>query len=107
MILISRTYETWTPDDIEAGETNNQGFEFTDEPVTFRELVDMIGREGFFYPSCSHATGSTFEWLNTEPDIDYRTGEQTSFALHYSDKNKPAAAKYWRAAFQAHNLKKD
>jgi hypothetical protein len=35
MILISRTYETWTPDDIEAGETNNQGFEFTDEPVTF------------------------------------------------------------------------
>jgi hypothetical protein len=53
MILISRTYETWTPDDIEAGETNNQGFEFTDEPVTFRELVDMIGREGFFHPSCS------------------------------------------------------
>jgi hypothetical protein len=104
MILISRTYETWTPDDIEAGDTDSRGFEFTDEPVTFRELVDMIGREGFFRPSCSPATGSTFEWLETEPDIDYRTGEQTTFSLHFSRNNKPAAAKYWRAAFQAHNL---
>jgi hypothetical protein len=104
MILISRTYETWTPEDIEAGDTDSRGFEFTDEPVTFRELVDMIGREGFFRPSCSPATGSAFEWLETEPDIDYRTGEQTIFALHFSGKNKPAAAKYWRAAFQTHNL---
>ena len=104
MILISRTYETWTPDDIEAGDTDSRGFEFTDEPVTFRELVDMIGREGFFRPSCSPATGSTFEWLETEPETDYRTGEQTTFALHFSHNNKPAAAKYWRAAFNAHNL---
>ena len=104
MILISRTYETWTPEDIEAGDTDARGFEFIDEPVTFRELVDMIGREGFFYPSCSPATGSTFEWLETEPETDFKTGEQTSFALHYSSKNKPAAAKYWRAAFQAHHL---
>ena len=104
MILISRTYETWTDDDIEAGDTDSRGFEFTDEPVTFRELVDMIGREGFFYPSCSPTTGSTFEWLETEPETDYRTGEQTTFALHFSNKNKPAAAKYWRAAFNAHNL---
>jgi hypothetical protein len=104
MILISRTFETWTADDIDAGDTDNRGFEFINEPVGFRELVDMIGREGFFSPSCSPATGSTFEWLETEPDIDYRTGEQTTFALHFSDKNKPAAAKYWRAAFNAHNL---
>ena len=104
MILISRTYETWTPEDMEAGDTDARGFEFIDEPVTFRELVDMIGREGFFYPSCRPATGSTFEWLETEPETDYRTGEQSIFALHYSDKNKPAAAKYWRAAFNAHHL---
>ena len=104
MILISRTFETWTADDIEAGDTDSRGFEFINEPVGFRELVDMIGREGFFHPSCSPATGSTFEWLETEPETDYRTGEQTSFALHYSDKNKPAAAKYWRAAFNAHKL---
>jgi hypothetical protein len=104
MILISRTYETWTDADLEAGDTDSRGFEFTDEPVTFRELVDMIGREGFFRPSCSPATGSTFEWLETEPETDYRTGEQTTFALHFSHNNKPAAAKYWRAAFNAHNL---
>jgi hypothetical protein len=104
MILISRTYETWTDDDLEAGDTDNRGFEFTDEPVTFRELVDMIGREGFFRPSCRPATGSTFEWLETEPETDYRTGEQTTFALHFSNNNKPAAAKYWRATFNAHNL---
>jgi hypothetical protein len=104
MILISRTYETWTPDDIEAGETNNQGFEFTDEPVTFRELVDMIGREGFFHPSCSHATGSTFEWLNTEPDIDYRTGEQTSFALHYSRQKQAGSRQVLARRLQAHHL---
>jgi len=107
MILISRTYETWTPDDMEAGDTDSRGFEFTDEPVTFRELVDMIGREGFFYPSCSPATGSTFEWLETEPDRDAFTGDETRYALHFSSLNNPRAAKYWRAAFQAHNLKKD
>ena len=107
MILISRTYETWTADDIEAGDTDSRGFEFINEPVGFRELVDMIGREGFFYPSCSPATGSPYEWLETEPDTDYRTGEQTHYALHFSSLNNPRAAKYWKRAMQAHNLIKD
>ena len=107
MILISRTFETWTADDIEAGDTDSRGFEFINEPVGFRELVDMIGREGFFYPSCSPATGSAYEWLETEPDTDYRTGEQTRYALHFSSLNNPRAAKYWKRAMQAHNLIKD
>jgi hypothetical protein len=32
MILISRTYETWTPDDIEAGDTDSEALSLPTNP---------------------------------------------------------------------------
>ena len=65
----------------------------------FRELVFAM-RE---YPivSCSPARGTTYEWLMSETEQDYRTGEYTEKSLHYSHDNPPRCAKYWRLAMKA------
>ena len=104
MILISKTYQTFTPESIESGEADDQGFVFQDEPYTFKELVRLIQYEGFHAASCSPATGKTYEWLDNYTETDYQTGEETVYSLHYSHRNAPRAAKYWAAAFKAANI---
>jgi hypothetical protein len=104
MILISKTYQVFTPDSIEAGEPEDFGYMFEDEPHTFRELLRLIQMEGFTQPSCSPATGNPHEWLDTEPEPRYQTGEEFIYSLHYSHNNESRAAKYWKAAFKAANI---
>lgn len=104
MILISKTFQTYTPESLEDGEAEEQGFIFQDEPYTLRELLTLINREGFHHPSCSPATGEPYEWLDTYTDTDYTTGEETIYSLHYSHRNDNRAAKYWKAAFRAANI---
>jgi hypothetical protein len=104
MILISKTFETYTPESLEDGEAAEQGFIFQDEPYTFRELLRLIQMEGFTQPSCSPATGETYEWLTTESEPDYSTGEESIYSLHFSHNNDHRAAKYWKAAFKAANI---
>ena len=104
MILISKTFETYTPESTENGEAEEQGFIFEDEPYTFRELLRLIQMEGFTQPSCSPATGNPHEWLTTESEPDYSTGEESIYSLHFSHNNESRAAKYWRAAFKAANI---
>jgi len=104
MILISKTYQAFTPESIENGEADEQGFIFEDEPYTFSELVRLIRMEGFTQSSCSPATGNPREWLTTESEPDYSTGEESIYSLHYSHNNPSRAAKYWKAAFRAANI---
>jgi len=104
MILVSMTYQTFTPESIEDGEAAEQGFVFEDQPYTFRELLHLIRSEGFNAVSCSPATGEPHEWLDTYTDTDYQTGEETINSLHFSHNNPDRAAKYWKAAFRAANL---
>jgi hypothetical protein len=104
MILLSKTFETYTPESIENGEAEETGFVFQDEPYTFKELVRLIRMEGFTAASCSPASGSPNEWLSGESEPDYQTGEETIYSLHYSHRNAPRAAKYWTAAFKAANI---
>lgn len=104
MILISKTYQTITPESAEDGDIADQGFVFEDEPYTFRELLRLIQMEGFNSVSCSPATGEPYEWLDTYPEPDYQTGEETIYSLHFSRNNESRAAKYWKAAFKAANL---
>lgn len=99
MILLSKTYETWSHEDLEAGETDDKGFEFEDVPHTFRELVRLLKHE-FRYPSCSPASGNPYEWVSTEPDTNFRTGEETTYSLHYSHKNPSRNEKYWAKAME-------
>jgi len=105
MILISRTYSIDNHESAEHGESIDHGFTVEDDPLTFRELIQLIQREGFSYPSCSPARGSTREWLQAEPEQDYTTGEYTTHALHYSHNNPPKNAKYWKAAFRFCGIK--
>lgn len=104
MILISKTFQTVTPESAEDGEFADQGFVFEDEPYTFRELLTLIDREGFHNPSCAPATGEPYEWLDSYPETDYHSGEETIYSLHFSSKNDNRAAKYWQAAFKAANI---
>lgn len=104
MILLSKTFETYTPESIENGEAEEAGFVFENVPYTFRELVRLIRMEGFTQPSCWPASGNPHEWLTTEFEPDYRTGEESIYSLHYSHNNPSRAAKYWKAAFRAANI---
>lgn len=96
MIRVSKCYQTVTEESAENGECASQGFESEDVPYTFKELCELIN--GL---SCSSmpSTGSISDWVETDPEQDYRTGEYTSYSYHYSRDNLPRTAKYWRLAF--------
>ena len=73
----------------------------TDE-VSFRELVQLMKR--FQYASCSPAIGAVYEWLSTEPELDYITGDYITESLHFDRSNEARKAKYWRKAMQLTGL---
>lgn len=80
---MSKTYETWSYDDIDAGDTDDKGFEYKDEK--FDSLWDMakeIRDSGPVAPSHSGpATNHT--WYSTvDGEEDYKTGEKTYYAFH-------------------------
>ncbi len=72
------------------------------EQVSFRELVDLMRR--FSYVSCSPAIGAAYEWLSTEPELDYITGDYITESLHFDRANEARKAKYWRKAMQLAGL---
>lgn len=69
-----------------------------DEEVSFRELVELMRYNN---ASCSHPSGSVFEWITTEPYIDPYTGNVEEKTLHYSRENPSRNAKYWKLAMIA------
>ena len=73
----------------------------TDE-VSFRELVGIMRR--FSLVSCSPAVGAIYEWLSTEPECDYITGDYITESLHFDRANEARKAKYWRKAMQLAGL---
>jgi len=68
----------------------------------FRELV--LAMLDYSIVSCSPVRGTTYEWLMSETEQDYRTGEYTERSMHYSHENPPHCAKYWRLAMKAAGL---
>lgn len=99
MIKISKTFEVVTEESAQDGEAAEHGFIFEDRPYTFRELVREM--EGFPECSCQPASGDTHEWLTSYAEQDYRTGAYESESIHFSEKNPPRLAKYWRKAMRA------
>jgi hypothetical protein len=91
-MLISKTYETVTPESAEHGDIEDSGFDYENENFTFKEFLHEIETSG-----CIYSEGCT--WLYSEPQIeDYGTCETKSYALHYSRKNAPRNQKYWDKA---------
>ena len=73
--------------------------------LTFREVVDAMRHE-YREPSCSHPTGTVHEWLNAEPEQDFRTGDHINRSMHYAHDNPPHNARYWRLAMRAAGIAK-
>ena len=97
MLLIDKTFATYTQESSNDGEASEQGFVFENRSVTFRELVDTLrGLEPSQYP----ITGASWCWFMTAHE-DCRNGESTEYSFHWSRKNKPHALKYWIKAIRA------
>jgi hypothetical protein len=69
------------------------------DTVTFRELVRLMRQ--YCTPSCSPARGEVYEWMMTEIEQDYRTGEWIDRSMHFARINPARRAKYWRLAMKA------
>lgn len=102
MIYISKTFERVTYESAEHGEAEETGFVFEDQAFTFRQLVDEL-RE-YIHTSSWPMRGSRHDWVTTESDQDYRTGDYTSYSLHFSHINKPQNDKYWAKALKLAGL---
>lgn len=101
MILIHTIEERYNEDDEGYPFLDEGGFLTQNDPIGFRDLVYMMTREGFRNPSSYPPSGSMFEWLATDTETDYRTGENSYKTLHYSMKNHPRKVKYWKKAMKA------
>jgi len=102
MIKITRIIERQPPPDEHDECPDYQVDDQMTEQFSFRELVEEMRR--FSLVSCSPAIGATYEWLLTEPEQDYRTGDEITETLHFDHDNPPRAAKYWRKAMKAAGL---
>jgi hypothetical protein len=79
---MNKTYEVWNEEALEAGDTDDKGFEYKDEE--FESLWDMaqeIRSAGATEPSDSD--GGPHTWYSTvDDDVNFRTGERTRYAFH-------------------------
>jgi hypothetical protein len=85
--LVSKTYETWDEDALEAGETDDSGFEYKDQPMSLTELLREFEELGSFEPSeiptpPNWRPGMRIWFSSRDSDVNYRTGERTEYALH-------------------------
>jgi hypothetical protein len=93
------SYETWTYEAAEAGETDDRGFLWQNYPYTFRELVGLM-RE-FTEPSDYPVQpGNGRVSFSTNDEEDFRTGERTRQSIHLSNPDEPRAIRYWLKAYR-------
>lgn len=98
-IILSQTYEIVTQESAELGDAQERGFDWEDAPHTFREVVDLIEREGFTVPSCSQGVP---RWLSTEVIQDsayFERGEERTLSLHPGEDAR--SQRYWAKACKA------
>ncbi len=103
MILISRTFEIVTPESAEFGESDDAGFISQSEPVTFRELVELMRAHPV--PSSYPCDGSRWDWLSSYSETNYRDASERTESLHYDKSNPPSRDKYWRKAMRAAGIR--
>ena len=104
MILVNKCWENYAVDEDGEVDLEEEGFHFEDKPMGFRDLIYLIEDDGFKWSSCFPAEGGPNEHLTTGEIMDMQTGVWESNSLHYSRKNLPRSAKYWRWAFKAAGL---
>jgi len=85
IMKLSKTYEVWSMEAIELGDTDDRDFEYQD--MGFDSLEDMAKEmlsEGCLEPSCNMFHQNI--WYTTVDAVeDYRTGEKTYYSFHTKD----------------------
>lgn len=102
-MLISKTYEIWNEDDLDLGDTDKKGFIFCDEDYSFKDLLDELKDNYYYHLSSSVLDSST--WIITDNNIDYQSGENTIYSLHFNGTDRQK--KYWIKALKIHLEIKD
>tara|TARA_R110002096_G_scaffold291900_1_gene486118 strand:+ start:2886 stop:3194 length:309 start_codon:yes stop_codon:yes gene_type:complete len=102
-MLLSTTFETWNQEDLEHGDTDKKGFIFQNEEYSFNDLLEELEDECYHHLSNSILDSST--WISTDSNIDYRSGEETIYSLHFNGTDRQK--KYWIKALKIHLEIKD
>lgn len=102
-ILISQTFSRVTEESAQYGEADETGFNFENEPTSFRDLVELM-RE---HPNASsyRNDGNCKIWLDSESEQDDFTDDYITTSIHFSRSNPERNKKYWRKAMLAAGLK--
>ena len=81
--LMSMTYERWSQEDIEAGDTDDRGWEYEDEHYrTLNELLkDTPVRQQSWLQWSSTSPRPQTDWVISEPEKDHRSGTETTYNL--------------------------
>jgi hypothetical protein len=93
-ILISKTYEIITKESARNGDAQECGFEYEDQPFSFRDLLNEVRKFEEY----------TGDWLTQYGSQNYHDGSYTNYSLHFSRSNKPRMKKYWDKAIKAANI---
>lgn len=81
MFTYSMTFEVWTEENIEFGETDNKGWEEKESPrfETLAELAKYVNHISWEGWSSSHPQPG--DWITSSAEVDFRTGDRTCRAL--------------------------
>lgn len=100
MIRFKVTYDVVTPESAENGDVAESGFAYpggwrfaaddhTVEPMSLRDALSACGRSVSRYGAGFEDGGRGF--YTVDSDIDYRTGEHTTYGLHPSGNITPSS----------------
>lgn len=79
---VSKTYETWDEEALDAGDTDAKGYEYEDEPMSLREVLRELDRGGFHEVE---DVGDVVRARTTDPvrnRAHFERGLDTYYGLH-------------------------
>jgi hypothetical protein len=95
--MVSKTYSVVTHESAETGSESDSGFEFKSVKMDLQDVLGELEELGAIdYFDGSSAYGA-------DPDIDYETGEHTTYALHISG---PDSAMRWLNVYLERNARR-
>jgi hypothetical protein len=81
--MVGKTYEIVTPESAEEGDAEERGWVFDAKPMTLRETLREIEKQGG-EPDSSPVPrkGTQLTIYQTDGNVNYRTGAETRTAIH-------------------------
>ena len=74
---VSMTYEVWSHEDVEHGDTDDKGWEFQDEHEdTLEDVTHTLSNQSWLEWSTSGHPGK-HDWIISQDEEDFRTGDRT------------------------------